>query len=113
MVSECLQQKSSSEGEATKDCNTLETLPAASQVALWREACEDALSEASLLLDFKGFPTFFSTLATSFLASSPMSWSGLEGDISEDSALSVLPGNLCLILREALLKAPADGSGTS
>ena len=47
MVSECLQLKSSSEGEATKDCNTLETLPAASQVALWREACEDALSEAS------------------------------------------------------------------
>lgn len=53
-VSECLQQKSSSEGEATKDCNTLETLPAASQVALWREACEDALSEASF--PSLGFP---------------------------------------------------------
>ena len=54
MVSECLQQKSSSEGEATKDCNMLETLPAASQVALWREACEDALSEASF--PSLGFP---------------------------------------------------------
>lgn len=61
-------------------------------------------SGALAVLDSKHFPTFCSTIVTTFLASSAISCSGSEGAISKDFALFAFPNNLCLILMEALLR---------